>query len=156
MTIMPTNRTKETQKSTKPAAIVATGIIRRGKYTLVISRELPTRLLDDCVSPLEKNIQGTSAVSTKTGYGWPSDGIFAARPKNSVKMTMAARGWINAQAAPKAVCLYRTFTSRQVRKYNSSRYAQNSLSRNEIQPLAGFSSNTTGGSATGGRTLGRD
>src|SRR5437667_10462758 len=43
-------------------------------------------------------------------------------------------GWITAQAAPRIVCLYRTFTSRKVRKYNSSRYRHSSTRLIRCQP----------------------
>src|SRR6188474_700493 len=42
-----------------------------------------------------------------------------------------------AHAAPSAVCLYLTFTSRHVRKYRSSRYCHSSRRPTAVQPLAG-------------------
>ena len=84
---------------------VEIGIANRGKYTFVSRLALCTKLLEAWVSPFEKNIQGTSAVNAKSGYGTPSDGTFANRPKNSAKTAMVMIGWMIAQIAPSAVCL---------------------------------------------------
>jgi hypothetical protein len=58
----------------------------------------------------------------KSGYGIPSEGIFANPPKTIVKIIIVTNGWSTAQDAPNAVCLYRTFISFQDRKYSSSLY----------------------------------
>jgi len=56
---------------------------------------------------LAKKVHGTRAVKAKIGYGILSEGIFASFPKNKLKTTMVKNGWMIAQAAPNAVCLYR-------------------------------------------------
>jgi hypothetical protein len=42
--------------------------------------------------------------------------MLASFPKKRLKTTIVKNGWMIAHAAPSAVCLYRTFTSRQTRK----------------------------------------
>src|SRR3954464_8991240 len=96
--------------------------------------ELITRLLEDCVSPKEKKVHGTSPAMANSGYGMPSEGILASRPKNKLNTSMVKTGCKIPHAAPNAVCLYRTLISRQVRKYRSSRYSHNSRSLSETQP----------------------
>src|SRR6185369_11214596 len=108
---------------------------------------LSTTLFDACARPLAKNVQGTSAVKANSGYGTPSDGTFARCPKKRLNTTIVLSGWMTAQATPSAVCLYRTFTSRQVRKYSSSRCAHSSPSPREPHPRGG-SITTTGTSAS--------
>ena len=92
--------------------ILESGMIRRGKYTLVMMFALVTMLVVDRVSPSAKSIQGSRAASTKSGYGTPSDGIFASPPKKTVKMTIVKSGWRTAHAIPRPVCLYRSLMSR--------------------------------------------
>ena len=46
-----------------------------------------TRLFEDVVRPLAKKVHGVRAVSAKTEYGMPSDGIFASLPKKIVKIS---------------------------------------------------------------------
>src|SRR5215470_15673682 len=113
---MASSTAKAITKSTTPDSTVAMGMIRRGKYTLVIKLALPTKLFDDWARPLAKNIHGTNAAYVKIGYGTPSDGIFPSLPKKMLNTTIVKNGWMIDQAAPSAVCLYRTFTSRQTRK----------------------------------------
>ncbi len=72
---------------------------------MLIRLALPTRLLDAALSALAKKPHGSSAAYVNSGYGMPSDGIFASVPKNTLKATMVRRGWMMAQAAPSAVCL---------------------------------------------------
>src|SRR4051794_13144494 len=108
------------------AAAADTGMINRGKNTFDTTAPAATTLREEAPSALEKNVHGTSAARTKIGYGSPSEGSPASRPKNSPKTPISMMGWINAQPAPKNVCLYRSFTSRQTRKYVSSRCDQRS------------------------------
>jgi len=61
----------------------------------------------------------------------------ASLPNMIEKMIIVMKGRRMAQPAPKRVCLYRTFTSRQMKKYVSSRYCQSSLTLMPIHPLAG-------------------
>src|SRR5579884_3991110 len=131
------SKTKARMKSTKPENMDEIGISSRGKYTLPMRFALPTRLLEDSVIPLAKNIQGTSAVRLNTEYGTPSEGIFARRPKNSVKISIVNNGCISAHPAPIAVCLYRTLISRQVRNSSSSRYCHSSRTFSPAQPVSG-------------------
>ena len=44
------------------------------------------------------------------------EGTPATRPRNRLKTIIVANGWRMAHAAPRTVCLYRTLTSRQVKK----------------------------------------
>src|SRR5438552_15557358 len=76
-----------------PESTVAVGTISRGKYTFVIRFALPTRLFDDCVSAFEKKVHGTSAASVNSGYGTPSDGTCARRPKNTLNTSIVRNGW---------------------------------------------------------------
>src|SRR5262245_10811176 len=101
--------TNASKKSTTPESTVDIGIVSRGKYTFFIRLELPTRLLEDWLNPLAKNVHGTSAAKAKIGYGMPSDGTLASRPKNRLNTAIVKRGWITAQVKPSDVCLYRTW-----------------------------------------------
>ena len=58
---MPSSTRNARAKSTIPEPTAAIGITSRGKYTFWIKFALATRLLDELVSPLAKNCQGTSA-----------------------------------------------------------------------------------------------
>src|SRR5215813_4720441 len=102
---MPANTTQAMVKSTRPASTDANGRINRGKYTLVSTAALSTRLLLDCVSANAKSCHGSKAENVKIGYGTPSDGTPASLPKKIVNAAMVRRGWRIAQAAPSAVCL---------------------------------------------------
>src|SRR5579859_3934989 len=82
----------EIAKSTKPASVAENGMMSRGKYTLVISRSLATRLLLDAVSAKANNCHGTSAQQTNTGYGRPSDVRPPSRPKNILNTTIVETG----------------------------------------------------------------
>src|SRR5437773_11556485 len=55
----------------------------------------------------------------------------------SVKTSIVISGCKIAQPAPIIVCLYLTFTSRQMRKYNNSRQAQSSDRLSATQPREG-------------------
>jgi hypothetical protein len=81
------------------------GTTRRGKYTFVIRCWLETRLLEDSFSAKANNCHGSRPVNANTGYGTPSDGIFASRPKKTLNTTIVRTGCKTAQAAPSAVCL---------------------------------------------------
>src|SRR5271157_3992194 len=70
---------------------------------------------------LAKNVQGSKPANAKRGYGTGPDETPARRPKKMLKTIIVMSGWRTAQAAPSAVCLYLTLTSRQVRKKSSSR-----------------------------------
>jgi hypothetical protein len=82
----------------------------------VIRSGVATRLFAAAVSEFAKNVHGRSAAYAKSGYGTPSEGMPAKRPKKRLKTTIVMNGWMIAQDAPKAVCLYRTLMSRQARK----------------------------------------
>src|ERR1700732_87321 len=113
-------------KSTTPARTDAAGITSRGKYTFLTRLQDVTRLSEDWLRPCAKKVQGRSPAYEKMGYGSPSDPMLASLPKKIVNTIIARRGCRTAQAAPSAVCLYRTLTSRHTRKYSSSRYSQTS------------------------------
>ena len=49
------------------------------------------------MSALAKYVQGSSAAKAKIGYGTPSDGSLASRPKKSVKTAIVISGWSTAQ-----------------------------------------------------------
>ena len=65
--MMKISTTKAIRKSTTPARTEATGMTRRGKYTLVIMLRLLTRARPASVTALEKRPQGSRAVKLKTG-----------------------------------------------------------------------------------------
>ena len=68
-----------------------------------------------------KYVHGSIALKMNRGYGtWYSDFTCSPRLKTSVKTTICVNGTRIAHAAPRAVCLYLTFTSRQTRKNRSS------------------------------------
>src|SRR3989344_5800096 len=126
------------QKSSSSTPATDDGIIRRGKYTFVISFSSSTTLLPAMRITFEKNVQGRSPAYTKIGYGSPSEGILASAPKKILKTIIFINGWITAHAAPIAVCLYRTFTFLQARKYRRSRYAYSSPKLSAANPFLGF------------------
>src|ERR1035437_3869121 len=97
----------------------------------------PTRLLAAWLSPNAKNVHGRSPAYENRGYGSPSEPTRASPPKKIVKITIVRSGWRTAHAAPRTVCLYRTFTSRQTRKNRSWRNSHTSPSRSDIQPRVG-------------------
>ena len=61
-------------------------------YTFLRRFELPTRLCEACCRPFEKKVHGTSAANVKMGYGMPSDGTRASRPKNRLKTIIVSTG----------------------------------------------------------------
>src|SRR5262249_32287258 len=80
-------------KSTKAAPTAAMGMIRRGKYTLLIRLALPTMLLEASESALEKKVHGSRPAKTMIAYGAvPSDGKLANFPKMTVKNTIVRNG----------------------------------------------------------------
>src|SRR5687768_12184967 len=103
--INPNSSGNVSAKSTSPASTVASGSVRRGKYTFVMRCALPTRLFDAIVRPVAKNVHGTSAAYANREYGTPSDGTRASRPKNSVNTSIVSSGCSTAQATPRTVCL---------------------------------------------------
>src|SRR3989338_9729487 len=127
-----------TPKSSSSTPATEDGIINRGKYTLVMSFSSSTTLLPAIRITFEKNVHGSNPAYTKIGYGNPSDGTLANAPKNMENTIMFIKGCTIAHAAPIAVCLYRTFTFLQARKYSNSLYANNSFKFNADNPLRGF------------------
>src|SRR5262252_4340185 len=85
------------------------------------------RLNVPLATEFEKKNHGTSAAYAKSGYGTPSDGIFATRENTMVKTIIAASGCTIAHAMPKNDWLYRPLTSRLVRFISSSRYAERDI-----------------------------
>jgi hypothetical protein len=59
---------------------------------LLSSPELPTRLFDAPPNACANICHGTTPANTKSGYGTPSDGSFAMRPKSTVNNTIDATG----------------------------------------------------------------
>lgn len=96
------------------------GMISLGKKTLVSIPALVTNelLLDD--KALANNCQGSMAQNTIMGYGAPSLGSLAIRPKTKARTSIVAKGRRTLQATPITVCLYRTKISRQAKKKKSS------------------------------------
>src|SRR4051795_13084053 len=94
-----------TAKSTSPARTAATGMMRRGKKTFVISCLLLTRLADDSVNDDANSCHGKRPLYANSEYGTPSDEIFASRPRKIVKTIIVATGWRIAHAPPSTVCL---------------------------------------------------
>ncbi len=103
--IRPNMTTDAMPKSISPAPTEDRGMIRRGKYTLLMSCCCPTSDVAELEMAPAKKVHGNRAAYTNTGYGRPSDGIFANLPNTSVNSSMVATGWISAQATPSTVCL---------------------------------------------------
>src|SRR5579863_9651678 len=97
---MQIRRINEIAKSTTPDSTEDSGIARRGKYTFEMRLALATRLLEDIPRPPAKKVQGMSPVRLKSGYGMPSEGIFASLPKKMLNTSMVNSGWMMAQDAP--------------------------------------------------------
>src|SRR5262245_7760369 len=95
----------DTAKSTSVASTAAIGTMIRGKYTFVIRLPLPTRLLAEPVNADANSCHGSSPASANTGYGTPSDGKRARRPKTTVNTTIVASGCSQAHNTPNVVCL---------------------------------------------------
>src|SRR2546428_883423 len=72
------------------------------------------------------------------GYGTPSEGMRASQPKMMLNTIIVMNGCSTAHPAPKIVCLYRTFMSRQIRKEKISRCSQTSFSSRGIQLWGGL------------------
>lgn len=94
----------------------AIGIISLGKYIFLIICAFDTILLPALETPTEKTFQRSSPEKTNTGYGIPSEGTLSAVPKKREKIRTVNSGCISTHKIPKVVCLYLTFTSRQVKK----------------------------------------
>src|SRR6266568_668017 len=103
--MMPAIITSEIAKSIKLVMMLLTGIIMRGKYTLVSRLALPIREPELSERALAKKFQGSMAAKTSNGYGIPSDGSLASSPKTTVKTSIVTRGRITLQATPITVCL---------------------------------------------------
>src|SRR5688572_1723621 len=82
-----------TARSTSPVTMDDSAMRRRGKYTLLMSWVFPTRLLADADTAFAKNVHGRSAAKANSGYGRPSDGILAHRPKSRLNTPIVANGW---------------------------------------------------------------
>src|SRR5438874_11970607 len=95
----------DTAKSTSVDSTAASGTTSLGKYTLVISPALPTRLFADPLNDDANTCQGRSAASVNNGYGKPSEGRPASRPKMIVNSTIVISGCSTAHAIPSVVCL---------------------------------------------------
>src|SRR5579864_169799 len=92
-TMSPTRMTKLMRKSTNATITAAAGAIRRGKYTLLIRLALLSMLLEESVSAVAKNVQGSIPANTKSAYGAvPSDGSLASLPNATVNTTMVRNG----------------------------------------------------------------
>src|SRR5215213_308800 len=89
----------------RPGSRALTGAARRGKYTLVTSAELVTRLATADVSVEAKYVQARNPTRAKTGYGSPSLSIDASFRNTNVNRATPATGWMTAQATPNAACL---------------------------------------------------
>src|SRR2546430_16642111 len=105
MTIISAIKPAEITKSTRLVITLLAGTTNRGKYTLEIMLALVTRLLPLSASAVEKNCQGSRPQKTRMGYGTPSEGILAKRPKTTVRTTIVNNGRITPQATPTTVCL---------------------------------------------------
>src|SRR5712692_5277112 len=101
----PRRTRKATAKSTRGAMTADPGINSRGKYTFEMMRWYRLTEVLPPVRADAKYVHGTRAANAKTGYGRPSDGTFAKRPKKIVNTTIVITGWMTAQPAPSAVCL---------------------------------------------------
>src|SRR6266513_6507556 len=133
---MPSNP-RVRKRSTSRAPTAPSGIKIRGKYTLETSCWLVIRLLLDWVTEAEKNVHGARPQKAKSLYGGPSLCTWASRLKMKAKISMAMKGCRTAQSPPSKVCRYRIFTSRQIRKANSSWYTYISLKSTACQPFRG-------------------
>src|ERR1044071_5320283 len=101
MTSMP----NDTARSTTGIDTAFSGTSTRGKYTFAMRCWLPTSDDDPFDTAVEKYVHGTSAASENNGYGTPSEGTRAKRPKKIVKTTIVRNGCSTLHATPRAVCL---------------------------------------------------
>src|ERR1039457_986211 len=92
-------------RSNNPESTDERTTIKRGKYTRVMRCALPTKLCADVPTELAKNVHGNNPAKTNTGYGRPSDGIWANLWNRRVKISIFSSGCNIAQDAPSAVCL---------------------------------------------------
>src|SRR5258705_8972819 len=94
-----------TAQSTSGVTVAASGTSRRGKYTFEINCWLPTTDIAPPVTAVAKYVHGTSAENENSGYGKPSDGTCARRPRNTANTAIVSTGCRTAHAAPSVVCL---------------------------------------------------
>src|ERR1035438_615424 len=102
-----------------------------------MSAWLLTRLLLDCETAVEKNVQGASPANANSGYGGPSLFTPASRWKINVKINIAISGCNTAHSPPSSVCRYRILMSRHTRKASNSRYRKISLKSTGCHPVRG-------------------
>src|SRR4051812_7535118 len=95
----------DTARSTAGISTAASGTSIRGKYTLASRCWLPTSDDEPLVAAVAKYVHGTSAASENNGYGTPSDGTFASRPKKMVNTTIVRNGCSTLHPMPSTVCL---------------------------------------------------
>src|SRR5688572_5447077 len=113
---MATNTTKAMARSIKDTSSDDVGMIIRGKYIFLMMGALFSMLFPAVMILEEKKFHSSKPEKTNRGYGSGSVLIFSARPKNKVKMSTISKGCMTTQITPRAVCLYLTLTSRQVKK----------------------------------------
>src|SRR4051794_22076678 len=77
-------------------------------------------------------------------YGTPPVGRFATVPNTNEKMPAASNGWATTQKAPRAVCRYRSLTSRSASELIRSRKNQSSRTSIARHPVDGSISMTGG------------
>src|SRR5688572_4075273 len=102
---------------------------------------LLTTLVALLFTAFAKYVHGSRPANANNGYG-PSAGTSTRRPNTSVKINIGASGWMIAHITPSAACLYRSFTSRQVRKNSSSRCSHTPARSSDTQPLLGASTSS--------------
>ena len=101
----PASSKADTARSTRPGSTDAIGAETRGKYTLVTSWTLVTRLSGALVIAPEKYVHAMKPMYAKTGYGTEPLETFASRLKTNVKISAPNSGCRSAHTAPNAVCL---------------------------------------------------
>jgi hypothetical protein len=105
-----------TEKSNSVETIGNTGISSRGADVFVSSAAFETRLSEPCSTEREKKSQKVRPEKTKSGYGTSPVVTRAIFRKASANTSVRATGWMTVQAAPSAVCAYRTLRSRMAKK----------------------------------------
>ena len=103
------------KKSRRPEMTGEIGIKIRGKAAFEITREPMIKLVVEEAIAVWKYVQGTRATNEKIGYGIPSLGIFANRPKTTLNTIMLNTGRRIAHPKPSTVCVYWILTSRTTR-----------------------------------------
>ena len=97
-----------TAKSTRPVPIDAIAISKRREVDLADEMRVADEASLAAVEiAFDTNVHGSSAAKANTGYGSPSDGIFAHRPEQEREDHLHRRGAAagTAHAAPSTVCL---------------------------------------------------